>query len=623
MRIFARLKIKNFHQSDAGAIAILMLAACLVLMLFAWAIFDSGEAARQKIKVQSAADASAFSQVAVKARAMNMMAYSNVAKRSVFAIHATYISHFIAYVDWAALIYLTGQAITKFSSKGTGLGTLISSAGNTWLQVWAGESETDFKAFSNVDLAQSLGVVAPGGEVEFDTSELLTGLGLGVLKSIIENYDISGAVTMVKDTDLEQFVGAGATGQWQGYSLRYHAQDIKALDNYQRYLAGVTPWWAWSEQLMRGLRNGATATGSFPIPYTFEGGLPNRLNDIASALGSSQALSTTNIRDTLPVRPGDGEIFHGAGPDASKGQAPMAGVIREQLQGADLLGALKRAYQSITSDSSPSFDNFSDSVFFVEHLMNLLISALETDYPELDLSMAVGDAAGAIGSKLDISSLADATLTVGVATALSEAVLPVAVAHSTHTTLMSRGLDFTQRLFDRELGVATASPWVLLRYPSEADWLLNTSNIVFAYQSRQELFEEEREKFNIPQKDYALSDPSTGMSAGPLGSVGATIYRTAGNWGMARAEIFYNDAGEPGLWSPVWNARLRPIAFHGELERAHYTLAAAYHDVVTSMLMMGMLDFSAFDPLQVLGDFVQMERNMRAMGPSTQKGVVK
>lgn len=590
--------LQNFHRSESGAIALLMLAGALILMLLAWTIFDSGKASREKIDAQAAADMAVSSQAAIKARAINMMAYSNVAKRSIFAIHTTYISNFIAYIKWAGILYSVGDYLINWGVEE--IGTEFKSAGDKWIHWWKDESRGDFKAFSNIDIAQA--------ESLSSSEDFLITVGNALQNIGNPNWATELGSTVTVST-LAAHAFPVSSSDWSGYSLRYHAQDIRALDNYQRYLAGVTPWWGWSEQLVRGMRNGASATGTFPLPQDFDQGLGSTLNQLLPGDASG-----TGVIDTLPIRPADAAIFDGANTD-NQPRMSMADVIKEQLKSADIFDMLG----DLIDGGTPDFENMSDSVMLVEHLVNILGAVLSSDYPELSYRAddALGDSDSGITLDAAIKAVANAAVS-----KLVSMVFPLVVGVSTHRIYVDQGLGFTQKLFDQALGSATASPWVVLRYPNEAQWLLKTSNIVLSYDSRHALFGAERKKHNIPSSEYNIGEPVSG-AGGLLGSLGKSVYRSSGYWGIARAEVYFSADGEPNLWNPVWNSRLRPVSLDQEFAQADYTLAGVYRDIMVSMMMIGALNISDFDPADTLGDFVQMGRNMRALGPSTSGGLSK
>lgn len=95
-----REHLNGFHKNEGGAIAIMCLAACLILFMIGLVVYDTGKATREKIQVQTASDIAAYSQASIKARTMNMVAYTNVAKRSILAAQGVYHAALIDYVAW-------------------------------------------------------------------------------------------------------------------------------------------------------------------------------------------------------------------------------------------------------------------------------------------------------------------------------------------------------------------------------------------------------------------------------------------------------------------------------------------------------------------------------------------
>ncbi len=78
------------------------MAAILIIMMMAWVIIDAGQGARDKVELQAQADTAAYSQASVRARAMNMIAYSNVSKRSIVGIISMYMGMYYGYTLWVA-----------------------------------------------------------------------------------------------------------------------------------------------------------------------------------------------------------------------------------------------------------------------------------------------------------------------------------------------------------------------------------------------------------------------------------------------------------------------------------------------------------------------------------------
>ncbi len=95
-----RLKnlIDRLHGSESGAVLLLVLAAFLVLFMVAMTIFDTGQAAQDKMRVQVAADTAAYSHSVVKARTMNVIVYANIIKRMFYSYLVTYVHAWVAIV---------------------------------------------------------------------------------------------------------------------------------------------------------------------------------------------------------------------------------------------------------------------------------------------------------------------------------------------------------------------------------------------------------------------------------------------------------------------------------------------------------------------------------------------
>ena len=92
-----------------------LLASFLIVFMAALTLWDAGKSARNKTDVQIAADTGAYSQAAIKARTMNMIAYANVAKRVFYAFDTMYVSAFLGMVE-AFVAYVGGCALTDLNS---------------------------------------------------------------------------------------------------------------------------------------------------------------------------------------------------------------------------------------------------------------------------------------------------------------------------------------------------------------------------------------------------------------------------------------------------------------------------------------------------------------------------
>lgn len=137
-----RQRLSHFDKNQSGAVMLLLLAAFLILFMLAMTLFDTGRAAQDKMDVQIAADASAFSHSVVKSRSMNMISYANIIKRMFFSYAVTYVNGLTALVAVSAahgvacyklrlksckelvenvMIILTEVVEAFFSLKGLGL----------------------------------------------------------------------------------------------------------------------------------------------------------------------------------------------------------------------------------------------------------------------------------------------------------------------------------------------------------------------------------------------------------------------------------------------------------------------------------------------------------------------
>lgn len=94
--------VRRFRRDESGAIFLLSMAAILIIMMLSWVIIDAGKGARDKVEMQAQVDTAAYSQASVKARSMNMIAYSNVAKRSIIGIQSMYMGMYYGYTMWVA-----------------------------------------------------------------------------------------------------------------------------------------------------------------------------------------------------------------------------------------------------------------------------------------------------------------------------------------------------------------------------------------------------------------------------------------------------------------------------------------------------------------------------------------
>ncbi|MBA2661266.1 MAG: hypothetical protein H0U74_03170 [Bradymonadaceae bacterium] len=235
--------LARFHAEQSGAIALLLMAACLILFMIAMVLYDTGQSARDKMDVQIAADHGAFSHSVVKARTMNMVAYSNTIKRMIYAYANVYAT------GWAAL-----------------------------LAQFAIDKALCFKPF-------------------FPDPSACVRWGKGLVMIIAEGIEAGF-------TNIRQMIPGGSRAK----------TEIAALDKYQKYMIGITPWWAYVENMGRAMGAGAMSSAAWPPPTGNLTWLADTITQVAGFLDgfvgtSFMALipAHTNSTDALPLKRRDAD----------------------------------------------------------------------------------------------------------------------------------------------------------------------------------------------------------------------------------------------------------------------------------------------------------------------------
>ncbi len=233
--------LQRLDRDESGAVLMMCLGAILICLMVAMTIYDVGVSARDKVMLQASADTAALSHASVEARAMNLTAYANVAKRTVVGIHTMYQGQYLSYRMW----YLRKD----YDCRQGDLSACSIRVANDPLY-WR-ETKNDYLVYSG------------DWEVGWENGDL----GVG------------------------------------GNSVGYHAIDVRALDNYQRYMIELSPWWGFSEATFRGMRNGATAVSNFPAPK----GYP-QTTDISQATNMHLAMSNIGSDWPFELAPMDDEL---------------------------------------------------------------------------------------------------------------------------------------------------------------------------------------------------------------------------------------------------------------------------------------------------------------------------
>lgn len=364
------------------------------------------------------------------------------------------------------------------------------------------------------------------------------------------------------------------------------ADEIETLDDFQAYLDGITPWWGYAENLMRGTQNGATITTAWPVP---EGSLPVWANQF-----------------TEKVQEFDDDY------DTS-----FSGYIPEHTDRFDRLPIQQR---QVADDGYFDF-HFGDGLDYCSEL------ALSLEH----ILLAVEHIISSDGNDSDGISTDGQTMALFVI----GTILPIADCREAfdYMTVMIRGhslgdMEFAQKVMDYRVDEGGFEPDELDRN----DWMQRTSNITLAYRNSQ--------RAGLSREKYS----------GILGDHNESpLYQTSGTWSVARSEVVFGEPssnnflsdipvvgslaasmfsgssdylagpvvymrGNPHMWSPRWTARLRPVYLPGEhLGTTHsgedVGLGAVYVDTLpylaASKLMVSVVD-DDFDVSTVLSDMYFM-----------------
>ena len=509
--------LHRLHHSQSGAVALLAMAALLIVFLTAMTMYDAGEGARDKMDVQIGADTAALSHAAVKARAMNMVAYSNITKRILYGYNTIYVAAFLALVE------ATGYYLFEAGKH-------------------AGE------AIATVEWCLTIiGCAYPISEAVKAIDNAITAVK-GIIQLILELIEF-GAVTG------ERLFGLpipGSGEQWRS------AKEVSALDLYQEYISKMSPWWGWGEGVTRGMRNGSTLVGTYPIPNGDAARLRDKIrfgiNVVSSVLGTAGAdelVKTTNNKDELPIE-----------------QIPEFVKLTPFFSAVGIPKWI--AHSKLCAGTLTSLE-FWGMQYFFDHWRP------SEGYWDDDRKPW-----GAfIAPKYLVTGLEIAQMPLGCvvsALTLGHEVLP----------------------YDLKAEVQSP-PWAVFGNSTPENWLKATMNVSLGYRRGQGRFDNtaRRSKMSFLRDDYSLG-------------ANEAFFRNDGYWALSKAEIIYeagiigaiaatfagignvpglgsilntlkNWANEPNMWSPRWTARSRPFALPGEADEALNDMDAMYHDMLPFM----------------------------------------
>lgn len=596
-----RRAARRLDRDEDGAILLAALASCMILFMLSLVLYDVGNLTREKVKLQTATDAAAYSQAAIKARTMNVNAYTNVAKRSIVGLHTTYHASFSLFyrvianaamscsIDPSNPDQLQCQAAFTPPCGGGALptnpGALLGSpcSGDSNWEVAFQESTGDWD-----DIDSSIGNShAYGGYA-----------GVYPAQSPVSGTNTSVGAFRAKTN------GALVDRLNRASAVEKYNKELRQLTRYQEYMQKITPWWSFSEAVTRAAHNGATIATSYPPPPNLSsvdspfnqlknsvtsvaGNFPKtnqvdwRWQDDMYGTGRQVSLATnmrkspafasnndvTNICTQLnPTTPG---AF-----DPKLGSSPYSG--RDEAFNAEML---YNAYMQATNSEATATDGWFATAAMLADDSGLKIIG--------GYSLCIMSHLGILSGKYNVNPYQKITSTV----------VPV---------------------FDPEY----SGPY-LMTIERDADAISNMrlSNIVFAYREGVS-WRDGQERMNFMTEQYQTNLPDDAQGTGL--------------WTMARSEIVTIGV-QSGEWHSNWTARLRPIALPGELNQLSTDISlsgsnsfinAAFHDAfdhftVNYQLVLG----GSIDPIKLADvwtpEFRAMERATRTMDNNANSGVLK
>ena len=595
-------RARLLHHDSSGAIMLAALAGIILLLLVSLTLYDTGNKARDKVRLQTAADTAAYGQAAVKARAMNMNAYANVAKRSILGIYQTYHSALSLY----ATLMLYGVRQSWGNTDGLNInGQNVYPETDVLVQSGAVSS-----AFLELKLDwRGISVPAMGGE---STAGRCCKRSYAIPASILRG---PGSTFIPRDRAIAVTGFNRQSDKKVQGAIKKYEKELQQITRYQEYMQKMTPWWGFVEASSRAVNNGATMAVSFPPPdpaLLDPGRLPARVGQIKANFASR---STTGLKDWVIAS-------QSLGRDVSLAQSWR----RPWDSGED-----SDAHQACKPLMMANAGGFADQEFDDEMLFNIntlrsrtpgAVAQTFTDSvtlpnssngdPRINKFTPFGVPRAAILS--GYSLCAGTMLGLFVSTRTGEYYAP------THFQSPNR--------YEAALNSYYAAPYhLMINTGPDATHLdrMALSTIVFAYKEGSEWVRgQERMKFT-PQS-YDLNG-STHESA-----LGTAL------WTMARSEIVthgplsQSHLARSGEWHSNWTARLRPVAFDGELDALSEDipdqpvsfLHAAFHDAMPFFALAEALGFAQpVSTEQLTHDTVYMERALRALDNTSSAGVFK
>ncbi|TXD37043.1 hypothetical protein FRC98_09900 [Lujinxingia vulgaris] len=526
-------RLQRLHQEQRGALALLCLAGLMILLMMGLVVYDATEVANEKVHVQASADASAYSQAAINARTMNMLAFANVGKRVNIGMVAAYETVY----SW--MTWITGVA---------------------WV----------------LTIACYLIAAIPGAQAVAQLCTKMAEIAVGASCATAKE---AGDYLRL-DTIVQNFFGP----------------EQRAFNNYQQYMADVTPYWSWTQGVWRGFTNNAPLTVGYPAPkndadITFRQQLPVRVpaghswdglcekaNEAPPIFGGGfepgniieqadrrfmfvdflikNALGSNGNEDPAGGVDGAGDGGSGVG-GSGGGQGGGSGSGQES--------ACESLEEEAANDPNSTFEppreecevdengNETDDCETIPgsytvdgHTIELGEGCIPTSVLEqLDnVDCTQGGAtikAGAYGATYLAGLLGLLIDTSDIPSILKRlTVMP--------DSFVERCKDGTRDRYQSAGGFHVDGPaWEL----QTDNWLMNSSTLMYAYRPNAARNGTHRDRYQFMGED---SNP------------GLLNFASEGTWAISRGEIAWQGDEAPSLWESKWAARVRPVALDGEWE---------------------------------------------------------
>ncbi|MFU8803613.1 MAG: TadE/TadG family type IV pilus assembly protein [Bradymonadaceae bacterium] len=523
--------LRRLDRDQSGAVAILCLASLLIVLMLGLVLYDTIEIANEKVHIQAAADASAFSQASIEARTMNMIAFTNVGKRVTIGFVTAYDAVF-AWMKW-----ISGASIV--------LAIACYAAGAFFAPI--------------LSLCGTITQIAAGS----------------TCATLREGQDHLKLNTLIQ---------------------RFYGPEVRAFNNYQQYMADVTPFWSWTEGVMRGFTNNAPVTMAYPMPkagdnFEFTARLPVKQSSDTTMYGLGINRNWDALCEKADHTP---SIF---GNDSSTWENLSAQSDRRFMfldlllkSGVGALGQQENsgvadtgggqdteAYNPGGGDDEEAFgcDDFAEAAANDSNIdytppsqqcnaegENCVDVDGEIRYPGMDpISLDQNCQAGGFdgvdfecgGGAMAVGEYGTVFLA-GTLALIANISLPWPFSRALPKTFKKRCRENIRDRFRNQMGGDTRSgaAWELDRN----DWYMNASNLMFAYRPNAQRNLESRAKYDYLGGDYNKG----GFSL----SNGAPTAQSSGVWAISRGEVAFGGDSDPNLWEPKWGARIRPIGFHQE-----------------------------------------------------------